>query len=127
MKTKQDFPSINERPPEGLKEDGSKVRVLVVDDNVINRKVAIAMIESYGFIVDDVDSGTIIIWTQLDRVVPISTSSEDENAKRKSFGQALRRRFCIGGRAVFCTGSPPYSVEQSPTFRALRCSAQSVP
>lgn len=33
-------------------------RVLVVDDNVINRKVAIAMIESYGFIVDDVDSGS---------------------------------------------------------------------
>ena len=33
-------------------------RVLVVDDNVINRKVAIAMIEAYGFIVDDVDSGS---------------------------------------------------------------------
>lgn len=33
-------------------------RVLVVDDNVINRKVAIAMIESYGFIIDDTDSGS---------------------------------------------------------------------
>ena len=33
MKTKQDFPSINERPPDGLKDDGTKVRVLVVDDS----------------------------------------------------------------------------------------------
>ena len=33
-------------------------KVLVVDDNVINRKVAIAMIESYGFIVDDADCGS---------------------------------------------------------------------
>ena len=32
MKTKQDFPSINERPPEGLKEDGSCYKILVVDD-----------------------------------------------------------------------------------------------
>ena len=38
MKTKQDFPSINERPPEGLKEDGSKVRVLVVDDSMFVAK-----------------------------------------------------------------------------------------
>ena len=34
MKTKQDFPSINERPPEGIKDDGTKVRVLVVDDSI---------------------------------------------------------------------------------------------
>ena len=29
MKTKQDFPSINERPPEGMNADGSKIRLNV--------------------------------------------------------------------------------------------------
>ena len=33
MKTKQDFPITDDRQPEGLKEDGSKFRVLVVDDS----------------------------------------------------------------------------------------------
>ena len=33
MKTAQDFPTINERPPEGVRADGTKVRVLVVDDS----------------------------------------------------------------------------------------------
>jgi len=38
MKTKQDFPSINERPPEGEKLDGTKYRVLVVDDSMFVAK-----------------------------------------------------------------------------------------
>ena len=38
MKTKQDFPSINERPPEGIKDDGSKVKVLIVDDSMFVAK-----------------------------------------------------------------------------------------
>ena len=38
MKTKQDFPSINERPPEGIKDDGTKVRVLIVDDSIFVAK-----------------------------------------------------------------------------------------
>ena len=29
MKTKQDFPSINERPPEGVRVDGTKVQSIV--------------------------------------------------------------------------------------------------
>lgn len=33
-------------------------RILVVDDNVINRKVAIAMVEAYGCQVDEADSGS---------------------------------------------------------------------
>ncbi|MGN0154274.1 MAG: histidine kinase N-terminal 7TM domain-containing protein [Lachnospiraceae bacterium] len=33
-------------------------RVLVVDDNIINRKVAIAMVEAYGFQIDEADSGS---------------------------------------------------------------------
>ena len=38
MKTKQDFPTINDRPQEGLKADGSKIRVLVVDDSMFVAK-----------------------------------------------------------------------------------------
>ena len=49
MKTKQDFPSINERPPEGLKEDGSKVRVLVVDDSMFVAKQIGQILSSEGY------------------------------------------------------------------------------
>ena len=49
MRTKQDFPSINERPPEGLKEDGSKVRVLVVDDSMFVAKQIGQILSSEGY------------------------------------------------------------------------------
>jgi two-component system chemotaxis response regulator CheY len=49
MKTKQDFPSINERPPEGLKQDGSKVRVLVVDDSMFVAKQIGQILSSEGY------------------------------------------------------------------------------
>ena len=49
MKTKQDFPSINERPPEGLKDDGSKVRVLVVDDSIFVAKQLSQILSSEGY------------------------------------------------------------------------------
>ena len=32
---------------------------------------------------DNQESGTIVIWTDLDRVLPLTTSANDENAKRK--------------------------------------------
>ena len=32
MKTTQDYPTINDRPPEGKKADGTPYKVLVVDD-----------------------------------------------------------------------------------------------
>jgi len=38
MKTKSDFPSVNERPPDGLKPDGTPYRVLLVDDSMFVRK-----------------------------------------------------------------------------------------
>jgi two-component system chemotaxis response regulator CheY len=38
MKTKQDFPTVNDRPPEGVKLDGSKFRVLIVDDSMFVAK-----------------------------------------------------------------------------------------
>jgi len=49
MKTKQDFPSINERPPEGLKTDGTKFRVLVVDDSMFVAKQLGQILTSEGY------------------------------------------------------------------------------
>ena len=49
MKTKQDFPSINERPPDGLKEDGSRVRVLIVDDSMFVAKQIGQILTSEGY------------------------------------------------------------------------------
>ncbi|HBG36594.1 MAG TPA: response regulator [Treponemataceae bacterium] len=49
MKTKQDFPSINERPPDGLKDDGTKVRVLVVDDSIFVAKQIGQILSSEGY------------------------------------------------------------------------------
>ncbi|MBQ9495562.1 MAG: response regulator [Treponema sp.] len=49
MKTKQDFPTINERPPEGVKNDGSKFRVLVVDDSMFVAKQLGQILSSEGY------------------------------------------------------------------------------
>ena len=49
MITKQDFPAINERPPEGIKDDGTKVRVLVVDDSMFVAKQIGQILTSEGY------------------------------------------------------------------------------
>ncbi len=49
MKTKQDFPSINERPPEGERLDGTKYRVLVVDDSIFVAKQLTQILTSDGY------------------------------------------------------------------------------
>ena len=49
MKTKQDFPTINERPPEGTKADGTKFRVLVVDDSIFVAKQLGQILTSEGY------------------------------------------------------------------------------
>ncbi|HEC62559.1 MAG TPA: response regulator [bacterium] len=49
MKTKSDFPNINERPPEGVGEDGSAFRVLVVDDSMFVAKQIGQILTSEGF------------------------------------------------------------------------------
>lgn len=49
MKTLSDFPSINDRPPEGLKDDGSKFRVLVVDDSMFVAKQIGQILTSEGY------------------------------------------------------------------------------
>lgn len=49
MKTTSDFPSINERVPEGLKEGGKSFRVLVVDDSMFVTKQIGQILTSEGF------------------------------------------------------------------------------
>ncbi|AEE16202.1 response regulator [Treponema brennaborense] len=49
MKTKQDFPSINERPPEGIRVDGTKIKVLVVDDSMFVAKQLGQILSSEGY------------------------------------------------------------------------------
>jgi two-component system chemotaxis response regulator CheY len=49
MKTKQDFPSINERKAEGVKEDGDAYKVLIVDDSMFETKQISQILTSEGF------------------------------------------------------------------------------
>ncbi|MFO7730756.1 MAG: response regulator [Spirochaetia bacterium] len=49
MKTKADFPSINERRPEGVKESGDSYRVLIVDDSMFVTKQINQILTSEGF------------------------------------------------------------------------------
>lgn len=49
MKTKQDFPSINERKAEGVREDGRGYRVLIVDDSMFVTKQISQILTSEGF------------------------------------------------------------------------------
>jgi two-component system, chemotaxis family, chemotaxis protein CheY len=49
MKTKMDFPSINERKPEGQREDGEAYKVLVVDDSMFVTKQIGQILTSEGF------------------------------------------------------------------------------
>lgn len=49
MKTKVDFPSINERDPDGKKSDGTPYRVLVVDDSMFVTKQIGQILTSEGF------------------------------------------------------------------------------
>jgi hypothetical protein len=39
--------------------------------------------EEYKNALDDIDTGTIVIWSELDRVIPIDTDEKDEIAKEK--------------------------------------------
>ena len=49
MIAKSDLPSINEKPPEGLKDDGTPYRVLVVDDSMFIAKQLGQIFTSEGF------------------------------------------------------------------------------
>jgi len=49
MKTKEGFPSINERVPEGQRPDGTPFRVLVVDDSMFVAKQITQILTSEGY------------------------------------------------------------------------------
>ncbi len=49
MKTKMDFPNINERKAEGLKPDGTPYKVLIVDDSMFVTKQISQILSSEGF------------------------------------------------------------------------------
>lgn len=49
MKSKGDFPSLNEKDPEGLKPDGTPYRVLIVDDSMFVAKQLGQILTSAGF------------------------------------------------------------------------------
>jgi two-component system chemotaxis response regulator CheY len=49
MKTKVDFPSINQKEPDGRRPDGSSYRVLVVDDSMFVTKQIGQILTSEGF------------------------------------------------------------------------------
>lgn len=53
MKTKQDFPNINERSADGTRPDGTPYRVLVVDDSMFVSKQIGQILTSEGFDVVD--------------------------------------------------------------------------
>ncbi|NNM54880.1 MAG: response regulator [Spirochaetales bacterium] len=49
MKNKVDFPTINAKTPDGLKDDGTPYRVLVVDDSMFVTKQIGQILTSEGF------------------------------------------------------------------------------
>jgi two-component system chemotaxis response regulator CheY len=49
MKTKVDFPTINAKNPEGMKDDGTPYRVLIVDDSMFVTKQIGQILTSEGF------------------------------------------------------------------------------
>lgn len=49
MRTKADFPNINERKPAGHKDDGTPFRVLIVDDSIFVTKQIGQILSSEGF------------------------------------------------------------------------------
>ena len=49
MKSKGDFPAVNEKAPEGRRPDGTPYRVLVVDDSMFVAKQLTQILTSAGF------------------------------------------------------------------------------
>jgi two-component system, chemotaxis family, chemotaxis protein CheY len=49
MKSKGDFPTMNEKEPEGLRPDGTPYRVLIVDDSMFVAKQLSQILTSAGF------------------------------------------------------------------------------
>ena len=72
MKSKGDFPSINEKEPQGRKPGGEPYRVLVVDDSIFIAKQLSQILTSEGF-----------------EVVDTATDGEEGLAKYKEISPAV--------------------------------------
>jgi two-component system chemotaxis response regulator CheY len=53
LKAKGDYPELNQRNPEGVREDGTPFRVLIVDDSIFVRKQLSQILTSEGYEVAD--------------------------------------------------------------------------
>ncbi len=53
MKTKNDFPDINKKKPDGMRPDGTPYRVLIVDDSMFVKKQLSQIFTSEGFDIID--------------------------------------------------------------------------
>jgi two-component system chemotaxis response regulator CheY len=49
MKSKSEFPTLNNKTPDGLKPDGSPYRVLIIDDSMFVTKQIGQILTSEGF------------------------------------------------------------------------------
>jgi two-component system chemotaxis response regulator CheY len=49
MKSKEDFPAINSRKPDGVKPDGNPYRILIIDDSMFVGKQLSQILSSEGF------------------------------------------------------------------------------
>lgn len=56
MKASSDFPNLNAKPPDGLKDDGSSYKVLIVDDSIFVKKQLSQILTSEQFDVVDTAS-----------------------------------------------------------------------
>ncbi len=83
MKSKSDFPSLNQKPPAGFKSNGKPYKVMVVEDKEFQRKQIAQILESEGYAIvaqasngreaiqkfDALDGGIDLITTNLDMPV----------------------------------------------------------
>ena len=62
MRTKVDFPNLNDRRPDGQREDGTAFRVLIVDDSMFITKQLSQYLTSEGFdVVGTADNGEVAV------------------------------------------------------------------
>lgn len=58
MKAVSDFPNLNQKPADGLKEDGTPYKVLIVDDSIFVKKQLTQILQSEQFeVIDDASDG----------------------------------------------------------------------
>jgi two-component system chemotaxis response regulator CheY len=56
VKTKSDYPDVNQRVPDGQKPDGSSYKILIVDDSIFVKKQLSRILSSEGYEIADTAS-----------------------------------------------------------------------